>query len=85
MALPPHLRIAGILVTQQRSHTSHGRGALEALRAAFPDRVFQSVIGYSVRAKDSGAAAQSILSYDPRSALADPYRGLAHELTANHA
>src|SRR5208283_4947727 len=40
--LNPHLKIAGILVTQHQSRTSHGRGVLEALRAAFSDRVFQS-------------------------------------------
>ena len=83
--LNPHLRIAGILVTQHQSRTSHGRGVLEALRAAFSDRVFQSVIPYSVQAKDSVAAAQSILSYDPKSKLAEAYRGVAHELIANHA
>ena len=83
--LNPHLRIAGILVTQHQSRTSHGRGVLEALRAAFSDSVFQSVIPYSVQAKDSVAAAQSILSYDPKSKLAEAYRGVAHELIANHA
>jgi chromosome partitioning protein len=83
--LNPDLKIAGILVTQHQSRTSHGRGVLEALRIAFPDKVFQSVIPYSVRAKDSVAAAQSILSYDPKSTLAAAYRGLAHELIAHHA
>ncbi len=79
------LKIAGILVTQHQSQTGHGRSMLEALRQAFSGRVFDSVIPYSVRAKDSVAASQSILTYDPKSALAKAYRGLAHELTHDHA
>ena len=83
--LNPQLKIAGILVTQHQAQTSHARGILEALRQAFSDRVFHSVIPYSVRAKDSVAAAKSILSYDPKSALAQAYRGLANELVHDHA
>jgi chromosome partitioning protein len=82
--LNPDLKIAGILVTQHQSQTGHARGVLEALRQTFPDRIFHSVIPYSVRAKDSVAAAQSILSYDPKSALAQAYRGLARELIQTH-
>ena len=44
------------------------------------DRTFKAVIGYSVRAKDSSAAGQSILAYDPQSALAESYRTLADEI-----
>jgi chromosome partitioning protein len=83
--LNPQLKIAGILVTQHQAQTSHARGILEALRQAFSDRVFHSVIPYSVRAKDSVAAAKSILTYDPKSGLAQAYRGLANELVHNHA
>jgi chromosome partitioning protein len=82
--LNPDLKIAGILVTQHQSQTGHARGVLEALRQAFPDRMFHSVIPYSVRAKDSVAAAQSILTYDPKSALAKAYLGLAQELTQSY-
>ena len=83
--LNEQLKITGILVTQHQSKTGHGRGILEALRQTFPDQMFQSVIPYSVGAKDSVAAAQSILSYDPQSAVAEAYRGLAHELINHHA
>ncbi|MFZ0888197.1 MAG: ParA family protein [Candidatus Binataceae bacterium] len=83
--LNPGLKIAGILVTQHQAQTSHGREILGALRSAFGASVFDSIIPYSVRAKDSVAAAQSILSYDPSSALAQAYRGLARELTNHHA
>jgi chromosome partitioning protein len=83
--LNPDLKIAGILVTQHQSQTGHARGVLEALRQAFPDRLFHSIIPYSVRAKDSVAAAQSILTYDAKSPLAKAYRGLAEELIQPHA
>jgi chromosome partitioning protein len=82
--LNPHLTIAGIVVTQHQSQTGHAKGVLDALRQAFPDLIFNSIIPYSVRAKDSVAAAQSILTYDPKSALAKAYRGLAEELTQAH-
>ena len=62
----------------------HALPAAYALRQAFPDLIFNSIIPYSVRAKDSVAAAQSILTYDPKSALAKAYRGLAEELTQAH-
>jgi chromosome partitioning protein len=82
--LNPDLKIAGILVTQYQSQTGHAKGVLDALRQAFPDLIFNSIIPYSVRAKDSVAAAQSIFTYDPKSALAKAYRGLAEELTHAH-
>jgi chromosome partitioning protein len=82
--LNPELKIAGILVTQHQSKTGHARGVLDALRQTFPDRIFHSVIPYSVRAKDSVAAAQSILTYDPKSPVAKAYRGLAQELIQSH-
>ena len=82
--LNPDLKIAGILVTQHQSQTGHAKGILDALRQTFSDLIFNSVIPYSVRAKDSVAAAQSILTYDPKSVLAKAYRGLAQELTQAH-
>jgi len=83
--LNPELKIAGILITQHQAHTGHGQGIAEALREAFGGTVFASVVPYSVSAKDSVAAAQSIFSYDPESNLAEAYRGLAREMTSTHA
>lgn len=79
----PNLAVAGILVTKHEK-TIHARQVLDALRADFPYKIFNSVIPYSVRAKDSIAASQSIFSYDPASAVAEAYRSLANELT-HHA
>ncbi len=78
----PALVLAGILVTKHEK-TNHAREMLDAIRARYPGKVFQSVIPYSVRAKNSIAARQSILMFDPASTVAEAYRQLAHELT-NH-
>lgn len=81
--LNPGLKMGGILVTMHNQRTGHARGILEELRTGFPDKVFHSIIPYSVRAKDSVATGQSILSYDPSSSVAEAYRNLATEIT-NH-
>jgi chromosome partitioning protein len=78
--LNPELRVKGILLTKHRAMTDHDRTILEGLRDAQPEVVFRSVIPYSGRAKESVAARQSVLTYDPDSPLADAYRSLAREL-----
>lgn len=81
--LNPQLKTGGILVTMHNNRTGHARGILEELRTAFPDKVFGSVIPYSVRAKDSVVNGQSILSYDPQSSVAEAYRELAREIVSH--
>lgn len=78
----PALAFAGILVTKHEK-TIHAREMLDALRARYPGKVFESVIPYSVRAKNSIAARQSILMFDPASSVAEAYRHLAYELTTH--
>ncbi|MFI5398510.1 MAG: ParA family protein [Candidatus Binatia bacterium] len=78
--LNPNLTLLGVLVTMYDARTSHARGVLKQVRAAFGDRTFKAVIGYSVRAKDSTAAGQSVLTYDSKSAVAEAYRALAAEI-----
>jgi len=82
--LNPSLKIVGIVVTQYQAKTEHSRGTVEALRAAFGPTVFDSIVPYSVSAKDSVAAAQSILTYEPTSPVAEAYRSLARELVTHH-
>ena len=50
------------------------------MRAAFGERAFQTVIPYTVRAKESVVTGQSILDYDPKSRLAESYWTLAEEI-----
>lgn len=80
--LNPNLALLGVLVTMYDRRTVHARGVLEQVRAAFGARTFKAVIGYSVGAKDSTAARQSVLAYDPKSAVAEAYRALADEILA---
>ena len=80
--LNPKLALLGVLVTMHNNRTSHAREVLERVRTAFGDRTFNAVISYSVRAKDSSAAGQSILAYDSKSPLAESYRTLADEILA---
>ncbi len=78
--LNPKLALLGVLVTMYDGRTSHARGVLEQVRVAFGQRTFKAVVPYSVRAKDSSAAGQSILTYDSKSAVAESYRTLADEI-----
>jgi chromosome partitioning protein len=78
--LNPDLRILGVLVTMFDGRTTHARDILDEVRSAFGDQTFKAVIRYSVRAKESVVMGQSILSYDPRSPLAEAYRELAAEI-----
>jgi chromosome partitioning protein len=80
--LNPALKLLGVLVTMYNARTSHAREVLEQVRKAFGDRTFNAVIGYSVKAKDSSVAGQSILAYDSKSPLAEAYRSLADEILA---
>ncbi len=79
----PNLKTGGILVTMHQQRTSHARAILDALRAAHPELVFDSVIPYSVRAKDSVASGESALAYDPHGPVAEAYRSVAKEI-AHH-
>jgi chromosome partitioning protein len=76
----PKLKTGGILVTMHQQRTGHARAIVEALRASHPELVFDSVIPYSVRAKDSVASGQSALSYDPTGPIAEAYRSVAREI-----
>jgi len=76
----PKLSRFWILPTKHHQRTAHGRSILEEIRAAFPGRVLDTVIPYSVRAKESIATAESILTYDPHHAVAEAYRALVQEM-----
>ncbi len=78
--LNPGLEIGGILITMHDNRTIHAKEILEEIRATFGDKVFTSVIGQSVRAKEAPVQGETILSYDPRSPLSESYRSLAMEV-----
>jgi len=79
----PELVLAGILATKHEK-TEHARHMLEALRATYKEKLFQTIIPASVTAKNTMATPESIFENDSGSSVAEAYRALVHELT-NHA
>ncbi|MBX3027049.1 ParA family protein [bacterium] len=80
--LNPKLELLGVLATMHDGRTSHSRDVLKEVKAAFGDQTFQSIIPYSVRAKESVVSGKSILDYDGKSKIARAYRALADEIIA---
>lgn len=79
----PRLREFWILPTKHQKRTEHSRAILEEIRNAFPGRVLEAVIPYSVRAKESLVGSQSIFTYDPKGPVAEAYRNLAVEISSH--
>jgi chromosome partitioning protein len=71
------LRIEGILPTMFDGRTTHATEVLQELRENFPGQVFDVVIKFTVRLKESPAAGLSILDYDRSHDVADAYVRLA--------
>ncbi|MFC1968133.1 ParA family protein [Chloroflexota bacterium] len=80
--LNPSLQISGILLTMVNKRTLHSREVIDVTRKAFGGkiRVFDAVIHYSVRFKESPAAGETILTYAPHSSGAIAYRQLTKEV-----
>jgi chromosome partitioning protein len=76
----PRLSRFWILPTKHHKRTEHNRSILDEIGAAFPGHVLETVIPYSVRAKESVATAESIFTFDPNHPVADAYRNLVQEL-----
>jgi chromosome partitioning protein len=83
--LNPALRIEGVVLTMfdARNRLSH-EIAREVLKH-LPADVFQAVIPRNVRLSESPSHGLSAIEYDPKSAGAEAYRGLAAELSARIA
>lgn len=79
----PRLREYWILPTKHTKRTEHARSILEEIRTAFPGHVYEAVIPYSVRAKESLVTSESIFAYDPKGPVAEAYRSLALEITGH--
>ena len=78
--LNPALCVLGFLAAMHDRRTRHSREVLEEMRRLFGDQVFSTVIGYTVRLKETPLAGEPILAYDPRSDIAGAYRALAEEV-----
>jgi chromosome partitioning protein len=75
-----NLKVAGILPTMFDGRTTHANEVLNELRTNFPGQVYDTIIKYTVRAKESPAAGLSILDYDRTHDVAKAYMELAEEV-----
>lgn len=78
--LNPALELDGILATMYDSRTLHSREVLERVVETFGDRVFETVIGRTVKFPDASVVAAPITEFAPEHAAAQSYRQLAREL-----
>ena len=83
--LNPRLELDGILATMYDSRTLHSREVLERVVETFKDRVFETVIGRTVKFPDASVAGAPITTFAPDHPAAEAYRQLARELIARGA
>ena len=78
--LNPSLELDGIIATMYDPRTLHAREVLERVVATFDDKVFDTVIGRTVKLPDASVAAKPILEYAPENAASEAYLQLSREL-----
>ncbi|WIB64520.1 ParA family protein [Curtobacterium sp. MCBD17_040] len=78
--LNPALMLDGILATMYDSRTLHSREVMERVVDAFGDKVFETVIGRTVKFPDATVSARPITQTAPDHPAAAAYRALAREL-----
>lgn len=81
------LEIEGILLTKVQRGANHPKRIIEVIQAEYGTDVpiFKSMIPLSVRAAEASVARSSVLTFDPRSAVAKAYQELALELIGGAA
>jgi chromosome partitioning protein len=83
--LNPALELDGILATMYDSRTLHSREVLERVVETFGDRVFETVIGRTVKFPDASVSGTPITEFAPDHQAAVGYRQLARELISRGA
>jgi chromosome partitioning protein len=78
--LNPAIALDGIIATMYDPRTLHSREVLERVVDAFGDKVFETVIGRTVKFPDASVSGTPITTYAPEHAAAHAYRQLAREL-----
>jgi chromosome partitioning protein len=81
-ALNPKLNIEGVVLTMFDARNRLSHEIARDVAQHLPADVFQAVIPRNVRLSESPSHGLSVLEYDPKSAGAEAYRGLAAELLA---
>ena len=76
------LRIEGVVLTMFDARNRLSHEIAREVEKHLPAEVFQAVIPRNVRLSESPSHGLSALEYDPKSAGAEAYRGLAAELAA---
>ncbi|MCU1585552.1 MAG: chromosome partitioning protein [Microbacteriaceae bacterium] len=83
--LNPALELDGILATMYDSRTLHSREVLERVVETFGDKVFETVIGRTVKFPDASVSGTPITQYAPEHQAAEAYRQLAREMISRGA
>ncbi|QUY61107.1 Sporulation initiation inhibitor protein Soj [Gulosibacter molinativorax] len=83
--LNPSLELDGILPTMFDGRTLHSREVLDRVFEVFGDKVFDTVIGRTVKFPDASVAGVPIVEFAPTHPAAQAYRQLARELVARGA
>jgi chromosome partitioning protein len=83
--LNPAIELDGILATMYDPRTLHSREVLERVVETFGDRVFETVIGRTVKFPDASVAGSPITQFAPEHSASDAYRQLARELISRGA
>ena len=78
--LNPSLELDGLLATMYDSRTLHSREVLERIVETFGDKVFETVIGRTVKFPDASVSGVPIIDFAPEHPAAQAYLRLAREL-----
>jgi len=83
--LNPSLELDGLLATMYDARTLHSREVLERIVETFGDKVFETVIGRTVKFPDASVSGVPITEFAPEHPAAQAYLRLARELVARGA
>ncbi|GGF35118.1 chromosome partitioning ATPase [Microbacterium sorbitolivorans] len=78
--LNPTLELDGLLATMYDPRTLHSREVLERIVDTFGEKVFETVIGRTVKFPDASVSGVPIIEYAPQHPAAQAYLRLAREL-----
>ncbi len=78
--LNPTLELDGLLATMYDPRTLHSREVLERIVDTFDEKVFETVIGRTVKFPDASVSGVPIIEYAPQHPAAQAYLRLAREL-----
>lgn len=83
--LNPSLELDGLLPTMYDGRTLHSREVLDRVYEVFGEKVFDTVIGRTVKFPDASVAGVPIVDFAPTHPAAQAYRQLARELVSRGA